>query len=707
MDRNTRQRGKYFNRRNFFLGLLFVTCTVIAVMVLLVPLSTRAGSLPLQVGDVAPIDIVAPRTISYESEVLTEQKQNAAADAVTPIYAAPNAAIARSQVMELRDLLTFINTVRADEYATSEQKAADLAATQDINLSPESIDRLLTLSESSWEAVQQEAIVVLEQVMRSTIREDRLEDARRSVPALISFSLSDEQAALVTELVTAYVAPTSLYSETLTEAQRQEVRQSVEPVVQSYVANETIVLRGQVIDSASLEAMQKLGLLQPKITWKDRGSVIAIVVVSFSFIALYMQHRKEMVNDTRGMLILAIFFLIFLIGARIIIPNRTVIPYLFPIAAYSLFISALLSAPPARVLALPLGILAAFGLTNSLELTLYYVLTSMFGVLVLKNANRISSFFWSGVAISASGAAVILAFRLTDQATDPIGLATLVAATLAYSLASISLAIVLQFFLAQTLGLTTTLQLIEISRPDHPLLQYILRNAPGTYQHSLQIANLAEQAAEVIDADAMLTRVGALYHDAGKARQPHFFIENQVPGSHNPHEDMSPQESAAVIIQHVPDGVDLANKYKLPKRIHNFILEHHGTLITRYQYAQAVNAAGGDAQRVNIEDYRYPGPRPQSVETALVMLADGVEARSRAERPDTEEQIRVIVEESVNKRLEAGQLDDTDLTLKDINVVIESFIATLKGVYHPRIKYPPEVDDNTRPRQDVHAGTGS
>jgi len=700
MKKPLRTRRIYFTRRNIFLVLLFLITTIMAVMALLLPLSSRGGSLPLEVGDVAPAEIVAPRTISYESEVLTEAKRQAAADAVTPVYAIPNTAIARTQVNQLRALLTYINSVRTDEYATIEQKSADLSATQDINLSPDSIDQLLNLPDTSWQAVQQEAIVVLEQAMRSTIREDRLEDARRSVPALISLSLNVEQATLVSELVTAFVAPNSLYSETQTEARRAEVRQSVEPVIQTYVANEAILLRGQVVDEVSLEAMDKLGLLQPSTTWKDRGSVISIVLVCFAFVAIYLQHRKEMINDPRGLMIMSILFIVFLVGARIIIPNRTIFPYLFPIAAYSLLVSSLLSAPPAGVLALPLGILAAFGLSNSLELTLYYVLTSMFGVLVLKNANRITSCFWAAMAISASGAGIIQAFRLTDQTTDPIGLATLMGATLVYAIASISLAIILQFFLAQTLGLTTTLELIDVSRPDHPLLQHILRNAPGTYQHSQQIANLAEQAAALIHADALLTRVGALYHDAGKARHPHFFIENQVPGSHNPHEDLSPQESAKVIIQHVPDGLELANKYKLPKRIHSFISEHHGTLITRFQYVQAIKAAGGDAQKVDIEEFRYPGPRPQSVETALVMLADGVEARARAERPENETAIRNIIEDSINKRLEAGQLDDTDLTLKEINTVIDSFVATLKGVYHPRILYP-EVDQATRPREGL------
>jgi putative nucleotidyltransferase with HDIG domain len=260
--------------------------------------------------------------------------------------------------------------------------------------------------------------------------------------------------------------------------------------------------------------------------------------------------------------------------------------------------------------------------------------------------------------------------------------------------AAASLTIVLQLFLAQWLGLTTTIQLLELARPDHPLLQFILRNAPGTYQHSLLIANLSEQAAEAIGADALLTRVGSLYHDAGKARQPHYFIENQVPGSTNPHDALTPKESAKMILRHVPDGLQLAAKHRLPKRITDFIAEHHGTLITRYQYAKALEAAGGNEKKVNAAEFQYEGPRPQSRETALVMLADGSEARTRAERPKTREELRVLVKSVIDNRVAQGQLDDTGLTLQDLKTVLETYVSGLRGVYHPRLIYP-ELDEKT------------
>jgi putative nucleotidyltransferase with HDIG domain len=291
------------------------------------------------------------------------------------------------------------------------------------------------------------------------------------------------------------------------------------------------------------------------------------------------------------------------------------------------------------------------------------------------------------VAVASASAIATLVFKLVSPDTDWLGLATLGAAALFNGLASASLTVLLQSGLAQMLGMTTPLQLVDLTRPDHPLLQFMLREAPGTYQHSLQVANLAEQAAEAVGADPLLIRVGALYHDAGKALNPIFFIENQLPGFPNPHEQLDPQASARIIIRHVTDGIELAKKYRLPRRIYDFVLEHHGAMLTRYQYAQAVKAAGGKEDLVDKEQFQYPGPRPRSRETAILMLADGCEARVRAEHP-TEDKLREVIKSVIDNRVAIGELDDTSLTLNDLDLISRSFTATLRGIYHPRVQYP-------------------
>jgi putative nucleotidyltransferase with HDIG domain len=364
--------------------------------------------------------------------------------------------------------------------------------------------------------------------------------------------------------------------------------------------------------------------------------------------------------------------------------------------AASLLLATLFGLDVGIVISIPLCLLAAYGLPNTLDLGMYYLLSSLVGVLVLGPARRSWGFVRAGMAISLSGLGVIFAYRFPFLPTDWLGVLQLVGAVAFCGFAAASITLLLQYLLAQSLGLTTALQLLDISRPDSPLLQFFLRNAPGTYQHSLQVANLAEQAAEKIGADPLLTRVGAQFHDVGKALNPSFFIENQLPGSVDKHHDMSPEDAAAIIIRHVTDGVQLARKYRLPRRMEDFILEHHGALITRYQYGQALQAAGGDASRVDIEKFRYPGPRPRSRETALLMLADAVEARARAERPAIDEELRALVHSVMETAQKHGQLDDTLLTLRDLNLITESFITILRGTFHPRIQYPKSSVDESR-----------
>jgi hypothetical protein len=390
--------------------------------------------------------------------------------------------------------------------------------------------------------------------------------------------------------------------------------------------------------------------------------------------------------EARSLLVMAAVFMLFLFGARFAIPDNVLLPYLYPLAAVGLLLATLFGIESGIIVSLVLCILAAYGFNS--DLMPYYLLSSLCGVLALGPGRRFYSFVWAGVAVTGASIAVLLAFRLPSASLDWLGIAQLIGAAVGNGFLSAAFALLGQYFLAQTLGLATALHLLEISRPDFPLLQHFLRSAPGTYQHSLQVANLAEQAAESIGADPLLTRVGALFHDVGKSNNPSFFIENQAPGHMNTHQDIDPEEAAAAIIHHVTEGVALARKYRLPRRITDFMLEHHGTMLTRYQYNQALQNANGDASKVDNQKFRYPGPPPRSRETAILMLADGAEARTRAESPQTVDEMRAVVRSVVERVQQDGQLDQTTLTFRDLNRIIESFVTTLRGTYHPRIQYP-------------------
>ncbi|MEW6718439.1 MAG: HDIG domain-containing metalloprotein [Chloroflexota bacterium] len=689
-------------QRIWLIILLLLTCGLAFIAIVGQQLISSNEPI-LHEGDVASVDILAPSAISYKSLVLTEEVKQAAAEAISPIYFPPDAAIIRQQADRLQAALDYISSVREKSNTPTQQKLEDLSALESISLTKNTSLLLLTLSDEDWFEVKTESVDVLGQVMRNAIREDQLNDAQLSIPSLINLSFAEEQAAIVTELVSAFIAPNSFYSEELTEAAQKAARDAIPPVIKNFLQGETVIRRGEVISAEDVEALAQLGLVEPQKQWRDFISPAIIVLILSAIATLFIRQNQTLYYDLTTVHIIAPFFLLFLFGARLLIPGHTVVPYAYPIAAYGLLLAVFFQRETAIAFSIPLSILAAYNLPNSQDLTLYYLLGSLFGVLMLRKAERLLTFIWAGMGVAISGAATVIAIRILEASTDWIGLVTLGAASIVNGVVSVSLALAIQFFLSQLLGLTTPIHLLELSRPDHPLLKLLLRNASGTYQHSLQVANLAEQAAEAIEADALLTRVGALYHDTGKVSNPYYFIENQVPGSTNPHDELGPLTSSEILRKHVTEGLELARKYRLPRRIRDFIAEHHGSMITRYQYAQAVNNAGGDEGQVHKDEYRYPGPRPQSRETAILMLADGCEARVRAERPQTEKALRAMVQSVINHRLEQGQLDDTDLTLHDLQLLVESFTTTLRGVYHPRLTYP-KLEAKTK--KEIYSETG-
>jgi hypothetical protein len=676
--------------------LLLIVFYGVVTLALVFPFLLNTNTALLEEGQVAIQDIQAPHALTYVSNILTEQARQNAARNASPVYSAPDTAIARAQRERLRNALAYINSVRADAYATPEQKLTDLALMEDLSLTPEQAQVILNLNDLRWQAIQQEAIVVLEQAMRGAIREERVAEVRRSLPTMVSLALSEDQAAIVVELVEPFVIANSFYNEELTQAAREKAAAAVTPITRSFQAGETIVQRGQVLKAEDIEALQAFGLVQPK---PDVGFWLQSVLVSFlmvTYLFLYLRRKKAILADVRLLTVMIVLFLAFLFTARAL-PTDSLFPYVFPYAAFGMVIAALVvNSEVAMLTSLGLAILIAYAQPNALDLLMYTLISSQFSVLVLGKARRIVSFIIAGLTGGAAGALVLIVLTRLSGLTNPISIISITAAVLFGGIASAGLALLLQFVSAQYLGLSTALHLIDISRPDHPLMRMLLTNAPGTYQHSLQVANLAEQAAERINADVLLVRVGAIYHDIGKALNPAFYIENQVAGAVNPHDQLDPTVSAKIIISHVTDGLNLARRYRLPRRIQDFIIEHHGTMIARYQYARAVQLAGGDESKVDIEQFRYPGPKPRSRETAILMLADGCEARVRAEMPKDEQTLRQVIKSVFDNRIAMGQLDETPLTLRDLSELMDAFTTILRNVYHPRLIYP-QLEEESQP----------
>lgn len=668
--------------RSTILGLILVLVTSFILVFEFLP-----SRVDLAVGDVSPEDIHAPRGITYTSEIKTQEEQQKAEEAVEDLYDPADPAIARQAIARARQVFNYVDSVRHDEYATPEEKAEMIRAIADVTLSGTVISDTVTLEEDLWGEVVAESLNVLDEILRQDIRGDQVTEVKRQVSGYISLALSPTQAELVEAWSKNFIVPTSFFNSEETEEAKISARESVQPVRVTIEEGEIILREGDVTTPLAWEALEALGLLQVETKWQEIAAQLLFAVIMVLILVVYIYLlRPAFLDNRRQVFFFGFLFIFSVLGAKLMVPGHAVISYLFPLAATSMLIAALVDVHLAILVTALLSLILGF-IGGSLELAVLGFAGGVVSSLRLHRIERLSTFLWAGLYAALANIGVILIFRLLEQDHDLVGLFTLLGTGVANGGLSASLTLAAFYVLGNFLGITTIFQLLELARPTHPLLQELLRKAPGSYHHSLMLGNLAEQAAEAIGANPLLTRVGAYYHDVGKTRRPYFFVENQGEGI-NVHERLDPKTSAQIVISHMKDGLGLGRKYGLPQAILDFIPEHHGTTRQSYFYHQAQERG----EEVREEDYRYPGPKPRSRETAILMLADGVEATMRAENPSTPEEIEKIVRKIIERRLSDGQLDNSDLTLRDLEKIRETFIKVLEGVYHPRIKYPEEEE---------------
>ncbi len=650
----------------------------------------------LQVGDVASRDILAPRRITYISEVETEAARARAEAAVAEIYDLPDASIARRQIARARQILDYFDSVRADAYASTEEKRELIAAVNDLVLTDNIINSVLTVDNNTWLMIKGEVISVLDQAMRTEIRPAQLATVRRRLPTLISLDVSDEAARIIVAIVEDLIQPNTFINQERTAEERRLARESVQPVSVTFEQNEVIVRAGEVIRPEHLEAFRAFGLREADSPALSTLGTLAYLSMLLFIVGIYIwRFRPRRLEDSRYVWLAFGLSLIFLVMIRIMVSGRTLLPYLFPVAALPIVLGAFVDMHFGMLVATLAGMTVGYVTNGSLELTVYSLLAGWVGTLSLGRVERVNRLLWAGIYVTLCNMLAILIFRVPARAVDPLGLLQLLGAAFANGVLSASLPLLIFFVAGAVFGITTSLQLLDLARPTQPLLRQLLLKAPGTYHHSLLVSNLAEQAAERIGANTLLTRVGAYYHDIGKIVRPYFFVENQMYG--NPaQERLDPYTNARVIVSHVYDGVELAKKYRLPPDIQAFIAEHQGTGLTRYFYNKALEAAEDPAQ-VDTEAFRYPGPRPQSKETAIVMLADASESAVRASNPSSVEEIDQIVRKVILERLTSGELDECDLTMRELHEIRETFVQMLQGAFHPRVKYPEIASYTTKP----------
>lgn len=654
------------------------------------------------VGVVAAVELRAPREVTYESAVLTKQSRDMAAAAIADVRVF-DPTIRERRLADLERRLVRIDVTRQDVTLSASARESAIRSLGEDQLSDRSVAAVVAATDVQWRLVSEQARAALGRTLANAI--DTAADAdqqRQQIASALAPELGPDLTLATTELLSPFVVPTMIVDRARTSALRAEAMNNAEPVRVTVAANDVVVSPRQVLSPLDIERLDWLGLRSRPLS---PPAVLATALLSMTVGAVWGGYlgvmRPSGMRRLRHLALAAV-----LVGAALA-AIRVAMPYVLPdtvhhffaaalpLAAVAMTAAVLLDAVSALLITLTMAIGVGFLAANlppengplapeeTSRLVITLVASSVAGLLVAARTDRLQRFLAAGAASALAGASVLFAFWLLEPARDMADLVWLAGSSAVGGLAAALLAALALLGLSRPFAVVTRVRLMELAQLSHPLLRRLQDEAPGTFQHAVLVGNLAERAADRIGADAQLVRVGAYYHDIGKLIAPPFFVENAHPEA-NPHEGLDPVQSTRVIHQHVTAGVELARRAGLPPAVTQFIPEHHGTRLMTYFYRRAAEADPD----VDAELFRYPGPRPRSRESALVMIADACEATVRATLDRSEDRIRAIVDGVIRERIEEHQFDECDLSLRDLAIAADSFTRSLSAVYHPRVQYP-------------------
>ena len=676
--------------------------------------------LQIQVGDVAASAIAAPRTQSYISDIGTAKAREKASNAVAFVYDYSSEKAIRIASVQLTKYATVVRPIdRAFEPDVTKEEKANLLQTSIPDLSDEVRVTLVGLDADRWKLVKAEAARVLDATERDELRDTAVEPAKVALSGKMAGGLDTRERALAAELITPLVVANSSFSQADTDQAKARAAEGIGPVMVDYRQSETIVQKGERITPEVLEAIIQFGLTEARPDYARLGGwfLLSVLIVGI-LLSWVWRFRRQLWHRTNALVLIGLIVL----GMTLLLKltaGRAGLPFILPTAAAGMLLAILLDAGVATIVLAMIALLggAVNGTQGSLELMAYIFLGGMAGIVGIRRGDRFQVFVQAGLAVAIVNVLVVAIYGFLGV-HDARGVIELIGASLLSAAGSAVAAVGTFAVLGSLFGILTVFQLLELANPSQPLLRRLLVETPGTYHHSLMVGNLAERAAEAIGADPLLTRVAAYYHDIGKLANPLAFIENQA-GGENVHDELEPETSAQILKQHTADGIDFAYKAKLPKSLIAFIPQHHGTAIMSYFFARARGIAaepyGGPqtadgalaAATVDERKFRHSGPKPQSREAALIMLADGVEASVRSLASRDEPAIRAMVARIIDERMSDGQFDECDLTLRDVEKIKEAFVQQLLGMYHQRIAYPQNKVVELESRRGTGTGTGA
>ncbi|MBR0576630.1 HDIG domain-containing protein [Proteiniclasticum sp. BAD-10] len=668
------------DRKAWLRGGVIVLSMVVSFGVLVTSIVNKKYD--LAAGDIAPVDFKA--NVDLVDEMTT---QALIADAVNNVQRQykQNPEVRRAALKENSDFFNGIISSRNPLVSTSEI-AGLLAAKGTYGITPEGYLALLSIDNSDLRYAMNIMNNSISKIYDTPLEEDdplKLEQSKTQISdAVESINFSETAKEAMKSFAVALIKPNYSFDEAATLQLQEEARDSVTPVI--IKKNQTIVTEGEPITANQLAILEELGYLNRSGFNVFPFLGLAGVVLSLHGLMVYYLRRfyRPIYDDLKRMTLIFLLISTTLLMTRVLV---IISPFILPYTFLPMLLTILVKKRVGQTLAMFTAIMMAVITGFNVQVLILLMLTSVLSVIFLKKVEERNDIILSSISIGAVTMLLALGMGLLLSASVMDSLQNAVFAGVGVLTSGIMVIGVLPI-IENTFNVVTEIKLLELANPNNPLLKRLQMEAPGTYHHSIMVGNLAEAAAEELHANSILLRVSAYYHDIGKLSRPQFFKENQI-GSKNPHDEISPNLSTLIILNHVKIGLEMAEKAKLPEEIKDMIAQHHGTTLVKYFYLTMKNNTE-DHSSIKEEDFRYPGPKPKSREAGIMMLADSVEAAVRSITEPTAGKVEAMVYKIFKDKLEDGQLDECDITFSEVAKIRLSFLKTLGSIYHERIEYP-------------------
>ena len=641
------------------------------------------------VGHPAPRTVEAEKTVTVMDAQATEDLKAQVADLVEPVYVPDPTALPKATA-DMESFLQQVETFRQELSSSGQaQVLLKLQAIAPPSVLATSREYLLSSDQATFTLIESQALGALKTLYAGRITAASLDAARLNLRSIAdALAASTATANAVYEITAGYLRPNQSVNQAQTQARKKEAMDQVRPVTLTVTKDETVVKKGETLTVQHKLILAALGLTESRSGWKVWLGIFLIVALETALFSRLLRRFNKATEALGNNMLLALVLL--LLGGAVVARLLVIHPlsgYMIPVAALGMTVAVILNARSAllavALASLNIGMLTGF----ELRFAIVALVVGAMSLYLVSRVTKRAALMAAGLATMFLAAFMIFAAELATGASAGAALRACVWGFANGFLAGV-LTIVLLIVLETVFNLTTPLRLLELADPAHPLLKRLLQVAPGTYNHSIQMGNLAEAAAEVIGANPLLARVGAYYHDIGKTVRPEYFVENQIYVD-NPHDRLSPNLSRLAITAHVRDGEHLGKLYGLPQPVVDIIKQHHGTSVLAFFYHKAKESSSGPVYE---ESYRYEEQKPRSKEAAIIMLADSIEAAVRAMENPTRRKIQGAIQEIMKQKIQDGQLDESALTQGDLHKIRDSFDVSLLGLVGHRIRYPDRED---------------